>query len=66
LIEPNSPSRRRRDAFDLRGPPELIQHVSISEVERQLIVAFALQRLKSAHVKMDLTRLGEHQLEKSQ
>jgi hypothetical protein len=61
----NSPSRRPRDAFDWRGPPELIEHVSISEVERRLIVTFALQRLKTARADMPLTRLGEHQFEKS-
>jgi hypothetical protein len=65
LIAHDSPGRRRRDAFDWRGPPELIEHVSISEVERQLIVAFALQRLKTARAQTDLTRLGEHQFEKS-
>lgn len=66
MIARHLPSRRRLDTFDWRGPPELIEHVSISEDELRLIAAFALQRLKKARLEMDLTQLGAHQFEKSQ
>jgi hypothetical protein len=65
LIARHLTSRTRLDAFDWSGPPELIEHVSISDDERRLIAAFALQRLKTARVEMDLTQLGAHQFEKS-
>jgi hypothetical protein len=39
--------------------------VTVSDDERRLIAAFALQRLKTARVEMDLTQLGSHQFEKS-
>jgi hypothetical protein len=65
LIARNLPSRRRFDALDWRGPPELIEHVTVSDDERRLIAAFALQRLKTARVEMDLTQLDAHQFEKS-
>jgi hypothetical protein len=54
LIARHLPSRRRLDALDWRGPPELVEHVRMSEDERRLIVAFALQRLKSGRIELDL------------
>jgi hypothetical protein len=63
LIARHLPSRRRLDAFDWRGPPELIEHVSISEDERLLIAAFALQRFKTARAEMDRTQPSALRLE---
>ena len=34
----------------------MIEHVSISDEERRLITAFALQRLETARITMDLTQ----------
>jgi hypothetical protein len=65
LIARHLPSRTRLDAFDWRGPPELIEHVSISDDERRLIAAFALQRLKTARAQMDPAQLGKIEFEKS-
>ena len=59
-------SPRRLDAYDWRGPPELIEHVSVSDHERLLITAFTLRRIESARVEMDLTGLGSPPMEKSQ
>jgi hypothetical protein len=64
LTAHHSSSRRRLDAFDWRGPPELIEHVSISEDERLLIAAFALQRFKTASPDMDRTQPSALRLEK--
>jgi hypothetical protein len=58
------PSQRRLDSFDWRGPPERIESPSVSDHERRLITAFALQRLNAARVGLDLTRLRAHPLEK--
>ena len=57
---------RRLDAYDWRGPPELIESPNVSDHERLLITAFALQRLDTARLELDLTRLRSHPMEKSQ
>jgi hypothetical protein len=66
VIARHRPSQRRLDAYDWRGPPELIEHVSVSDHERLLITAFALKRLEAARLELDLTRLRSHPMEKSQ
>jgi len=58
------PSQRRIDSFDWRGPPERIESPSVSDHERLLITAFALQRLNAARLELDLTRLRDHPSEK--
>jgi hypothetical protein len=65
VIARHRPSQRRLAAYDWRGPPELIEHVSVSDHERLLITAFALKRLEAVRLE-DLTRLRSHPMEKSQ
>jgi hypothetical protein len=60
------PSQRRLDSYDWRGPPERIEFPSVSDHERHLITAIALQRLKAARLELDRTRLRSHPMEKSQ
>ena len=55
----------RINVFDWRGPPELFAAGSISDHERRLIAAFALQRLETARQQMARTRLADHALGKS-
>jgi hypothetical protein len=60
------PSQRQLDSYDWRGPPERIESPSVSDHERHLIAAIALQRLNAARLEPDLTRLRSHPMEKSQ
>jgi hypothetical protein len=61
LITRPSLSQQRLQAFDWRGPPELVIAArGISEHERRLITALALQRPKTVRIAMDLAQAREH------
>jgi hypothetical protein len=66
VIDRYRPSQRRLDSYDWRGPPERIEFLSVSDHERHLITAIALQRLNAARVELDHTQLRSHPMEKSQ
>jgi hypothetical protein len=53
VIDRYRPSQRRLDSYDWRGPPERIEFPSVSDHERHLITAIALQRLNAARVELD-------------
>jgi len=66
LIGRSGPSSRRLDAFAWQGPRERVDAGDISDDERRVITALALQRLQIARVQLELARRNARDLGKSQ